>query len=121
MSLEDLSFPDPPEGSRDPELWSILAQYEFVRWVRDDYPADFERLRQLLLSDLPRVVAATEEAEPLFRFRAFLIAIFVYRTEHLDLILKALDDEDDFVRSKVASHLVSIRLRKSKVASSNCC
>jgi len=104
MDLANVPFPDPPDGCRDPELWTLLAQFEFVRWmhqVHHELLPDYERLCGALVGNMERVVAALDESEPLFRLRAAIFAIAQYR-QRVDLILRMLDDPEAYVRAKIA-------------------
>ncbi|QDV18366.1 hypothetical protein Pan153_30230 [Gimesia panareensis] len=110
MKFSDIPFPDAPDGSRDPELWMLLTQYEFVRWLPDDWPDEYREITSRLKQKTDRLTAAAlDESEPLFRSRAACFLMALWRESRLDLILKFLDDEHEFVREQVARHLVSIR------------
>jgi hypothetical protein len=112
-SLSELPFPESPHGAEDPELWSLLVQYEFIRWVYDQRPQGQEEYREVVgkltqPACLARLEKATREHEPLFRWRAYCFLIAYWREQRLDLIARVLDDEDAFVREKAASHIISI-------------
>lgn len=110
MKFADIPFPDAPEGSRDPELWLLLAQFEFVRWLREDWPTEYREITEQLKQETDRLsVAAREESEPLFRARAACFLIALWRETRVDLMLQVLDDAHPFVREQVARHMVSIR------------
>jgi HEAT repeats len=105
MALPRFRPPDPPDGCRDPELWTLLAQFEFVRWmhlVHHELLPDYKRLCGALVGNIERVVAALDESEPLFRMRAAIFTIAQYRQQRVDLILRMLDDPEAYVRAKIA-------------------
>lgn len=108
--LSDLPFPEPPDGAGDPELWTLLTQFEFVRWMREERPQEYRELASKLTQPayLTRLEQAMAEREPLFRWRAACFVIAYWRERRLDLIARVLDDEDAFVREKAASHIISI-------------
>jgi HEAT repeat protein len=111
--LSDLPFPEPPDGADDPELWSLLVQYEFIRWVYDQRPQGQEEYREVVgkltqPACLARLEKATREHEPLFRWRAYCFLIAYWREQRLDLIARVLDDADSFVRDKAAWAMASI-------------
>jgi hypothetical protein len=108
MDLSNLPFPEPPDRCNDPELWTWLAQFEFVRWMRDDYESDYNRIRATLVREINRVLAALDEEEPVFRWRAAHFAVALHREQRVDLILRVLRDPDPYVRAQLASHLISI-------------
>ena len=110
MKFSDIPFPDAPEGSRDPELWALLAQYEFVRWLPEDWPKEYREITGWLKQETERLlVASREESEPLFRSRAACFLIALWWDSRVDLILQVLDDTHPFVREQVARRLVTIR------------
>ncbi len=108
MDFVKIPFPGPPDDCRDPELCKLLAQFEFVRWMRDEHTQEYDRIRNTLVSDIDRVVAAIDEPDPVFRLRAAIFSIAFYREHRIDLILRILDDADAYVRSQIASHLISV-------------
>lgn len=53
IKLSELAFPEPPEGARDGDLWTLLTQFEFVRWMRPERPDEYQEL----VSKLPGFVS----------------------------------------------------------------
>jgi hypothetical protein len=117
MKIDPRSIlPAPPQDCRDPELFLLLNEFEFVRWYSlfDGGPDFVERkqeLQKLLWSDaiVARAKVALDDPSPNLRIYAGTLLVWVLRNEAAPFVLTLLGDQHFGVRGDIAELLFLLR------------